>query len=90
MIEQQILEFVRSNILASRVAVDSTTPLYTSGLLTSLAHLRLVQFLERDYGILVEMAHLGPENFDSVERIAAYVSATRAAAEAAPRAGTAP
>jgi len=49
------------------------TPLRTSGVLDSMATLRLVGFVEERFGIEVEAHEAGIENFDSISAIAAFV-----------------
>lgn len=49
------------------------------GLVDSLGVMQLVAFVESEFAIRVEDADLVPENFDSVERVAAYVERKRAA-----------
>ena len=55
-------------------AIDEQTPLYSSGILSSMGHLKLVQFLERRYDIAIPMWEVSIDNFDTVEQIAAYVA----------------
>jgi acyl carrier protein len=49
------------------------TPLRTSGILDSVATLRLVNFVIEQYGIEVEAHETDVENFDSIDSIAAFV-----------------
>jgi acyl carrier protein len=56
------------------------TRLRTSGVLDSLATLKLVTFVEDRFGIEMEAHETGVENFDTVGDIAAFVGRKRAAA----------
>ena len=44
------------------------------GILDSMGVMELVHFVEESYGIKVANHDLTPDNFDSVERLAAYIS----------------
>ena len=51
------------------------TPLLESGILDSLSVLKLVLFLEEQFGIVVAPEDLIPENFETVDAICAYLRA---------------
>ena len=56
------------------------TPLRTSGVLDSVATLRLVSFVEERYGIEVEAHEAGVENFDSIQSIVSFINSKKSAA----------
>jgi acyl carrier protein len=58
------------------------TPLQTSGILDSAGMLRLVNFVEGRYGIEVQVYETDVDNFDSIDRIAAFIESKRGAATA--------
>lgn len=60
--------------------LQDDTPLRTSGILDSVATLKLVTFVEERYGIEVEAHEAGVENFDSIDGIAAFVASKKDAA----------
>ncbi len=53
--------------------LKNDTLLLEAGILDSLSVLRLVLFLEQQFGIVVAAAELIPENFETVEAICAYL-----------------
>lgn len=53
--------------------LKNTTPLLESDILDSLSILKLVLFLEKQYGIVVGPDELIPENFETVDAICAYL-----------------
>lgn len=57
--------------------LTESTELITSGIIDSLATLKLVSFLEESYGIDVEPHELVPENLNSLADIALFVEAKR-------------
>jgi len=73
-------EFVRDPALLP-LADDAN--LLDSGILDSLSLLRLVVFLEEQFGITMGDADLLPENFASVNSICAYLRAREPGKEAA-------
>jgi acyl carrier protein len=53
-------------------------PLRSSGILDSLATIRLISFLEEHYGIEVEAHETDIDNFDRIQDIAAFVERKQA------------
>ena len=53
--------------------LTDSTPLVTGGILDSLATLKLVSFLEEQYGIAVQAHEADVEHLDTVQDIAALV-----------------
>jgi acyl carrier protein len=68
--------------LARKRGLKATDLLLENGILDSMGILDVVDFIETGFGIRVEDDDLLPENFQSVERIAAFVQSRR------PRAGS--
>lgn len=56
------------------------TPLRTSGVLDSVATLRLVSFVEERYGIEVEAHEAGVENFDTIQSIVSFIKSKKGSA----------
>jgi acyl carrier protein len=53
--------------------------LLSAGVIDSAAMVDLIAHLERTYGISVDEDDMTPENFDTIDAIAAYVAAKREA-----------
>lgn len=53
--------------------LQNDTPLLASGILDSLSMLKLVLFLEQQFGIVVNPKDLIPEHFETVDTICAYL-----------------
>jgi acyl carrier protein len=66
----------------SGASLKEDTALQTSGVLDSVAMLRLAHFVEERYGIDVQAHEMSVENFDSVASIAAFIESKRGAATA--------
>ena len=49
--------------------LTTTTPLITGGILDSIAALKLVIFLEEEYGVAFEAHEVNRENLDTIARI---------------------
>ena len=56
------------------------TPLITGGILDSISTLKLVNFLEDRFGVIVEAYEAGVDNLDSVGQIARLIAGKRSAA----------
>ena len=54
--------------------ITDTTPLISGGIVDSFSMVSLKRFLERKYSIQIPDADASPENFDSVNKIAALVT----------------
>ena len=74
-VKEEIRQYILSEFLPGETAsnVQDDTPLRSSGILDSMATLRLVSFIEQRYGIEVEAHEAGVENFESVGAIAGFV-----------------
>lgn len=62
-------------LLNEQAAVTDTDSLMDYGIIDSLRLMELLMRLEATYGISVHQDDLTPDNFDSIESIARYVSA---------------
>ena len=64
----------------SEDALTDSTPLVTSGILDSLATLKLVSFLEEQYGISLEAHEVDADHLDTIDHVERLVSSKRASA----------
>jgi acyl carrier protein len=74
-VREEIKEFVLSNLLKgakSRGLVDSKSFL-EDGIIDSLGVLELVAFLEEKFSFKVDDEEIVPENFDSIDKLVAFV-----------------
>jgi acyl carrier protein len=74
------LEAVINDYISRELVQDATllplgnaTPLLETGILDSLSLLRLVMFIQEQFGIAVDDLDLVPEHFASVDSICAYL-----------------
>ena len=65
--------------LAKSRRLQDSSHLLEEGILDSLGVLELVNYLQEDHGIPIEDEELVPENFASIDAIAAFVEAKLAA-----------
>ena len=83
--EQHIKASVKSFILNEYLpgedpaALTDTTPLMTTGILDSIAVLKVVNFLEGEFGITIEPHEAVVENLNTVLDMAQLVSSKKAA-----------
>jgi acyl carrier protein len=80
MIETPIRGFILREFLPDERpdALTDTTPLVSTGILDSIATLKLVGFLEEEFSITIEAHETDSEHLDTIERIAALVRSKRA------------
>jgi len=74
-IEQKIRQFITDDFLfrVDRTSVSDAESLLEAGLIDSTGVLELVEFLQNEFGVVVDDAEMVPENLDSISRIAAYI-----------------
>jgi acyl carrier protein len=72
-----VLSSTRSCWAASRPDLDPDESLISSGVLDSLALLRLIAFLEEQMGVTVEDSEVIPENFETVNEIKGFIERKR-------------
>ena len=77
--EETIRQFILSEFLPGEKAsnLHDDTPLRTSGVLDSVATLRMVTFVEEQFGITVEAHEASVENFDSINSIVAFIQSKK-------------
>jgi acyl carrier protein len=81
--EQEIKSKVKSFILNEYLpgedpaALTDTTPLMTTGILDSIAVLKLVTFLENDFGITIEPHEAVVDNLNTLSDMARLVMSKR-------------
>jgi acyl carrier protein len=80
--KEEIRQFILSEFLPGESAsnLKDDTPLRSSGILDSVATLRLVSFLEERYGVELEAHEADVENFDQINSIAALMESKGAQA----------
>ena len=76
-IQQEVRQFVTENFIfeSDHRGFSNDDSFFETGLLDSMGVLTLVEFVREKYGIAIEDGELLPENWDSVNRIAAFVNA---------------
>jgi len=74
-IKDQIRHFILTEFLPgeSPSSLDDDTPLRTSGIIDSIATLKLVTFVEETFSIEVDAHEAGIQNFDRIRDIADLV-----------------
>jgi acyl carrier protein len=70
----QIRKFILDKFpLARKQQIKDSDPLLESGVLDSLGVLDLVSFVEQEFSVHVADDELTPENFQTIDRIAAFI-----------------
>jgi acyl carrier protein len=73
--KEELRQYILSEFLPGEKAsnLQDDTPLRSSGILDSLATVRLVSFVEEHYGIEVEPHEAGVENFETINLITEFI-----------------
>ena len=79
-VKQRVKSFILSEFLPGEDADDlqHDTALFSQGVLDSLASLKLVAFLETEFGVTIEPHEVDHEHLDTVDTIAALVASKSA------------
>jgi len=64
-------------LVGSRASIGPDESLITSGVIDSLALLRLIGFIEEQFGVVVEDDEVVPENFESINVMTELVASKR-------------
>jgi acyl carrier protein len=80
-IRQSIHAYILREFLPGEDPSELTddTPLITGGILDSISTLKLVTFLEDEFGVTVEAYEAGVDNLDSVGQITRLIAGKKAA-----------
>ena len=74
----QIQDFLVEEFLFGEGSVEPSDDLFETGVVDSLGFMRVLAFMDRAFGVQVSMSEIVMENFNTVEKVAAYVAAHRA------------
>lgn len=78
--ESSIKSYIRGELLSKPdLTLEDDTMLFESGILDSLSLLKLVLFLEKQFGVTVPAEELVPDNFKSINAICAYLRSKKSA-----------
>ena len=70
-IERYIIEELTLGNQVKKIEFDES--LFSKGILDSLSLLKLILFIESQFGLIVEDGDVVPENFESVHRICDFI-----------------
>jgi acyl carrier protein len=73
----QIQSFLVDEFLFGEGTVEPSDDLFETGVVDSLGFLRVLAYMDRSFGVQVSMSEIVMENFNTVEKVAAYVVANR-------------
>ncbi len=78
-IEETLRQYILTEFLRGEKPsnLHDDTPLRSSGVLDSVATLRLVAFVEEHFGITVEAHEASVENFESIQSIKAFIESKK-------------
>lgn len=77
-LDQRLVAFINDEVSTATDPVVADTDLLLTGAVDSLGVVRITQWLEDNYSIEVDPLEVTLENFQTVERMVAYVESKRA------------
>jgi acyl carrier protein len=77
--EEIILKFIREELLRGdgQGSLEPKGSLISTGILDSLALLKLLLFIEERFSLKVKDGEVNPSNFETVDRITAFIESKR-------------
>ncbi|HET9265665.1 MAG TPA: acyl carrier protein [Vicinamibacterales bacterium] len=75
--QKELRQFIASELGRDVSGVADAESLLEAGVIDSMGVLELVSFIEKQYRIAVAEDEMMPENFDSVDAIAAFIDRRR-------------
>ena len=66
--QEQIMEYLRSDLAIEVDDLDGETPLFSSGIIDSFALISLMTFIESEGGVRIAPSDVNLANFDSISR----------------------
>lgn len=78
-VESTVANYIAENILFSRngYPYPSDASFLENGIIDSMNVLELVMFVEEKFKVKVDDSEIVPENFDSVSKLAAYITSKK-------------
>lgn len=74
-LKEQVRAFITSNFyVADPATLADDTSLLDRGIVDSTGMLEVIFFIEETFGIKIDYSEMVPDNLDSIERIANFVS----------------
>jgi acyl carrier protein len=67
--KEKIKDFILQTFMFGEGTLKDKQPLFESGLIDSLGFLKLLAFIEKNFGISFDMKEIAIENFNTVEDI---------------------
>ncbi len=74
--KKKLADFIK-NSAEPTTKIKHNTPLFSNSLLDSIFLLDIVMFIEVQKNIKIENTHINLKNFDSIDRILAYIKNTK-------------
>jgi acyl carrier protein len=71
---EDIKKYIENNILSADVKIDASTNLQQAGI-DSFSTVEIILFIERKYGVMIPDDKLIPDNFKTLQALAATVQA---------------
>ena len=72
--KEKIHAYIKEELLNEEVEINDDTPLYSSDLITSVEHIKLIHFLERSFEIAIPTNKISVENFDTIDSITQFIN----------------
>lgn len=77
----EVLQFIDTTLELDTAAIKPDSLLFSTGIIDSFALVSLMTFIEQQCGVRIEPQDVNLNNFDSIERMLAYVTRLQATSD---------
>lgn len=71
--DEKIKSYIETKLLNDQIRIGYDTALYSDGLLSSMAHLKLIHFIERTFRVSIPSQKINLDNFNSLGQICVFI-----------------
>ncbi len=75
--EEKIIDFIQNELVSGGIEISSGEDLLGSGLIESMAMMRLIEYVEVEFSIQVQPQDMTIDNFISVDAITSFISRSK-------------
>jgi len=72
--EEKIKRFIVENFMEGKGKLSNDESLFESGIIDSMGFITLLAFIEKTFGVSIDMSEITIENFDSIKKIVGVIN----------------
>jgi len=72
--KKKLIQYIQNELIEDELNLSSDEDLLSSGILDSLSVMRLISFVEKEFGLAIPPAEMVIENFITVDALSDYIN----------------